>query len=519
MVASPAVARSTALVILSWTAGCATAGGAGPPPFSADQVVDRQALTGPEGVEITVIQTKDQALVELVGVGGDLEGAVLSAELTGTLSKRRYETTIDGRTRGLLIRDDQSWTLYASTGGPLTVVPDPTRTAAIDPDDLLSRHLRQKASGRLDELAIFDRDGAQRKGEEVLAKELEGVVEACGFDELPTAIDWTGTSDEQLMRYSVGSYCAAPESALKRACEYDASQTWLRENVERFECRFGEALSWSLDDGTLRYVVDFETPNQAQWARDAMDGWTIRGGRTVRDVRIQARTAVCADPARERFVMLGPREDEATGGVAYGDASRLWRQPERPYLPDGWFFEPRFRNPQNNSSFRGYDLRHYSRLEVDEETGACRLVCGTRTVDLEPIEGEEKTTFLDTARLEPIADAREPYALARDKRGVYYYVDRGALPETERDFRLYVGPPGNPRRQQMTDIVSDSEGEIFASKSGDLKLYLGKDEAEWVTRRRKRRLLRVPIEENYDLIYNRLGVYLGEKLHTPCDDF
>ncbi len=74
------------------------------------------------------------------------------------------------------------------------------------------------------------------------------------------------------------------------------------------------------------------------------------------------------------------------------------------------------------------------------------------------------------------------------------------------------------KRQQMKDIVSDSEGEIFSSKRGDLKLYLEKEKAEWVSRGRKRTLLRVPVNENYVLIYNRLGVYLGVELHTPCDD-
>jgi len=32
------------------------------------------------------------------------------------------------------------------------------------------------------------------------------------------------------------------------------------------------------------------------------------------------------------------------------------------------------------------------------------------------------------------------------------------------------------------------------------------------------RLLAVPIEENWALIYNELGVYLGERRGTPCDD-
>ncbi len=71
----------------------------------------------------------------------------------------------------------------------------------------------------------------------------------------------------------------------------------------------------------------------------------------------------------------------------------------------------------------------------------------------------------------------------------------------------------------MKDIVSDSEGEIFASRSGRLKLYLGKDGgAEWQSRKRTQKLTRVNVRENLDLIYNRLGVYIGKRHHTPCDD-
>jgi hypothetical protein len=495
---------------------CATTGG--PPPFSTDDVDDRQVLTGPEGVEVRVARADDVALVQVTGVDNELEGAALLAELAGDLADRRYVTTVDGRERWILVRKNDTWTLYAGTGGPLTVTPDAAKTEALDPKTLLKAHRKQTASGRLEELRTFDVEAAHTEGEASTTGEMAAVLEACGLETLPIEIDWGGITEAQLMKYSIGSYCGAPESALKRACRYPASRAWVAERVDRYTCAFGDEPALSLEDGTLRYVVDFEASNHAAWVRDELDGWDTGSGRTVRDVRVQAETFVCADDSGEHVVVLGPNEDDATRGISYGDGTTQYRQPERRFLPEGWFFEPRFSNPKNNDNFRGYDLRWYSHLDVEDDEPGCTLVCGTRAVELQRVEGDAKTALLEGASFEPIPEAREPYALARDKRGVYYYVDRGARPETSKDYRLYVGPPGRARRQQMKDIVSDSEGEIFASRNGALKLYLGKDEAEWVRRGRRRKLLRVPIADNYDLIYDRLGVYLGKKLYTPCDD-
>ena len=73
---------------------------------------------------------------------------------------------------------------------------------------------------------------------------------------------------------------------------------------------------------------------------------------------------------------------------------------------------------------------------------------------------------------------------------------------------------------EMRDIVSDSEGQIFATASGSLRLLVDIDEgAHWIEGQRPKELRRVPIEENYKLIMEQLGVYLGQRLELPCDDY
>ena len=217
------------------------------------------------------------------------------------------------------------------------------------------------------------------------------------------------------------------------------------------------------------------------------------------------------------MVLVGPRE-AAHGGLATGDGKRFFKVPSPRMLSEGWFFEPRQRDDSRNPNFRGYDMRVFSRVEADAEKKSCTLVCGKQETALQLLQGEEKDALLSAAQYEPSPHGREPYALARDKRGNYYYVDRGATEETAKDFHLYRGKRGRLKRLPMKDVVSDSEGEIFASESGHLRLVVGREGAEWVTKKRKRDLLLLPLKDNWGLIYNELGVYLGKRLGTPCDD-
>ena len=85
---------------------------------------------------------------------------------------------------------------------------------------------------------------------------------------------------------------------------------------------------------------------------------------------------------------------------------------------------------------------------------------------------------------------------------------------------MHVGPKGALKLQEMKDIVSDSEGEIFSTKKGDLRLVVDKAVSPlWIEGTKKKVELRVvPITENLPMIYNELGVYSGARLGTPCDD-
>jgi hypothetical protein len=168
------------------------------------------------------------------------------------------------------------------------------------------------------------------------------------------------------------------------------------------------------------------------------------------------------------------------------------------------FWEPRAQQ-LGNASF-GYRERKYT------------LQCDERQTELKPLSPEETQAMIAAAQWKKPRWKRQAYLLARDNTGKYYYVDRMREPEGNKSFRLFAGPKGAIKLQKMINIVSDSEGDIFATKSGELRLVLDKHESIWISGKTKIKLTQVPIETNHALIYTDLGVYTGERLGTPCDD-
>lgn len=200
----------------------------------------------------------------------------------------------------------------------------------------------------------------------------------------------------------------------------------------------------------------------------------------------------------------------------YGDGKRFYSLPVQGGGSSGdtrfdrTFVDPRY----------GWGVEHQFSFNKGEDGKSDRweVVCDKRTTALQPVADAERAKIVAAATFESSPRDRRAYALARDDHGRYYFVDRGRTPQTEKNFRLYVGPKGNLKLQKMTNVVSDSEGDIFSTKTGSLRLILGKNESSWIRHKKTTPLTIVPIEDNVPMIYNELGVYSGKRLGTPCDD-
>lgn len=157
------------------------------------------------------------------------------------------------------------------------------------------------------------------------------------------------------------------------------------------------------------------------------------------------------------------------------------------------------------------------KASIGYRNGKYQVQCDTRQTELQPVPADQARAILDGAVFLKPRWKRRAYALARDDGGVYYFVDRARDPMSA-DFRLYIGPKGNLKLQKMVNVVSDSEGDIFATRDGELRLVLDKRESVWIKKKKRTPLVHVPVEANHVLIYTDLGVYTGERLGTPCDD-
>jgi len=146
------------------------------------------------------------------------------------------------------------------------------------------------------------------------------------------------------------------------------------------------------------------------------------------------------------------------------------------------------------------------------------LTCGKDKVELKPLADADAKRMLAAASWKKAPWHRQAQFLARDDRGNYYYVDRLRDDYGGKGHRIFSGPKGGMKEMPMTNVVSDSMGEIYATKRGELRLITSTGKATWVKGRTRLELTTVPVEDNVPMIYRDLGVYTGS-LGTPCDDY
>lgn len=232
------------------------------------------------------------------------------------------------------------------------------------------------------------------------------------------------------------------------------------------------------------------------------------------------KMTVCTD-GKSHYIAIAPHE-RLISQLFYGDGKNMTQVGVDPsgMLSGTSFLEPRFPNPTHNPDFRGLDMRVYSSVEYNAEKNSCELHCGERKQDLTVMSKADAKKLMTDATFVPNPRGYAPYALARDDRGTYYYVDKGVRADNKASFRIFVGKKGALKQQKMKDVASDSEGEVFSTPTGDLRFITSKDQRmySWVQGKKENKLIALPPRENLTLIYTTLGVYQGERMGNPCDD-
>jgi hypothetical protein len=158
------------------------------------------------------------------------------------------------------------------------------------------------------------------------------------------------------------------------------------------------------------------------------------------------------------------------------------------------------------------------RAEIKLVEGKVTLQCqADAPLDLTPASPDQAKQILNGAKFVKAPHNRVPHVLARDDDGNYYFVDR-LEGSPKRGFRVFAGLKGAMKEMPMTNVVSDSAGEIFATKSGELKIITktADNTASWRKGKVRTDLTLLPIQLNAYLIARELGVY--GRMGYVCDD-
>jgi len=199
--------------------------------------------------------------------------------------------------------------------------------------------------------------------------------------------------------------------------------------------------------------------------------------------------------------------------VFYGDGKTMYKQ--RSF--SGGRNPPKF-------YFRMWSPRvnHVADFEAsdDPKDKAGSLACGEDEFELTRVDDTEVKKIVGKATWKPAFWTRQAHALTRDDRGNYFYIDRLRDELGGKGYRLFSGQKGAMKELPLTNIVTDSEGQIFSSKRGELRYVSdGKSgKATWIKGEKRNELVYIPVEDNVQMIYGELGVYEGT-LGTPCDEY
>lgn len=175
--------------------------------------------------------------------------------------------------------------------------------------------------------------------------------------------------------------------------------------------------------------------------------------------------------------------------------------------------------------------RFWSPISTDADiildtAGNWSVRCSDRVTPMVPLDPVQNREILAAARFLTPLWKRQAHALARDERGVYYYVDmirddrspveHASDPNPARGHRLYIGRKGRMKQQRLTDAVEDSVGVVLSTRAGDLAVDSDAKTAVFSAGKRRKPLIYLPVEDNLLLVYRDLGLY--GRLGVPCDD-
>ena len=223
-------------------------------------------------------------------------------------------------------------------------------------------------------------------------------------------------------------------------------------------------------------------------------------------------------------------DDIKKGLIVLSDGQGIVIAVDKAWTDDHWIFfgdgktmyQQRVFGGSSDGSAGTWDYNFWSPragngASLDYHDKKYTLDCGATKVELKKVPDADAKKMIDAAVWKKPFWHYQAQFLARDDAGTYYYVDRLRDEFGGKGHRIFAGQKGAMKELPMTNIVSDSKGEIYSTKGGELRFITATDAATWIKGGTKTELTIVPPEDNVKMIYGDLGVYEGT-LGTPCDD-
>ncbi len=440
-----------------------------------------------------------EALLQFKGANFPAAGKVMLARDHGTAPYQNWKIRYDGDERNIVkiyletsgkARGELSVSLRMPRSRAASRMQlDLEASKAFDVDAFIATHLRHKADGTLDALAKVDRKYHKEQWLRRMAFAHKEVEKNCG-QALPYEVDFASISDVQL---SSKELCEVALRSVAKLCRRDTqTREDLRQRVSKVRCAYAENNNLSLDaDGTLNLELDNSN------AMNSKEAYT-------RLKEILGLGRLVLEDEKKRIIVFDPDDQTGNSPILLGDDKVLRKL--RLAQQALWTWDPHARS-------RVAELKR-------ADTG-WQVRCRSKTVRFHPVSRKRRASILKNAKQkEDVLWRREAFALARDNRGIYYYVDRLAPQFGGKSFRVFRGPRGQVGETALVDIVDDSDGKIFATKRGKLRLVIGKNsmqEALWIEGKKRHKLVVLPLSGNIELIYTGLGIYDSEVMGTICE--
>lgn len=158
-----------------------------------------------------------------------------------------------------------------------------------------------------------------------------------------------------------------------------------------------------------------------------------------------------------------------------------------------------------------------------QKDGSFRKWCGgDNFTPLTRLSADQSKVVIDKGAFLSTAMMRRPYLLARDDGGVYYYVDVLRKEYGGKGYRVFIGKKGAMKQKPLSDVAIDSAGDVFATKTGDLRIVRDTSDSSkatvaWVKGEKRTTLFSLDVDVSSQLIFSDLGVYgfIGSICETP----